>query len=119
MQVETVVTLELNQVLGSSSEEGQAVRETAGAARASAEPGQGVPATSAFGFLHFHHKVFALYLSATQTLLSALSQQPPNVRATQELWEEVETAGRVRVQRCHDELLPLCPHIPGLVFGFS
>lgn len=67
MQVETVVTLELNQVLGSSSEEGQAVRETAGAARASAEPGQGVPATSASGFLHFHHKVFALFRSVCNT----------------------------------------------------
>lgn len=60
--------LELNQVLGSSSEEGQAVRETAGAARASAEPGQGVPATSASGcFLHFHHKVSALFLSVCNT----------------------------------------------------
>lgn len=49
---------------------------------------------------------------ATQTLLSAPSQQPLNVRATpRELWEEVETASRIRVQGCHDELLPLLlPH---------
>jgi len=52
---------------------------------------------------------------ATQTPLSAPSQQPLKMRATsQELWEEVETAGRIRAQGCHDELLPcatqLSPH---------
>lgn len=96
MQVQAVVTLELNRVLGSSHEERQALGEL----QVLPEQHRAQPeGTGNFClwllFLHF------------QLVLSSCVQTLPRKQP----WEEVETASRTGVQGYHDEhcLLLLTP----------
>lgn len=110
MQVETVATHKLNWVLGSSHEERWALGKLqVRPEHHRAQPGGTGNFCLWLLFLHFQLEVSRFFLAVCSTHHTLPRKQP---------WEEVETAGRTRVQRCHGDLLLYSPHTPGSSWAY-